>query len=142
MKTYVCGLTGKKDTLEEKLDKSRLAGIKNIFLTGIAGLAFFTASPLGYAAGADLAWDAPTGGGAVQGYKIYWKASGGRYSDENSMDAGNRTRETVSGLDENKLYYFIVKAYNNAGLSPASNEVVWSYSDTTPPMQVTGVKVF
>jgi len=100
----------------------------------------FTAVPFIHAAGVDLAWDAPMSGGAVAGYKVYWKAAGGSYSDANSMGVVGKTNCTVSGLDEAKQYYFVVKAYNDAGLSPASNEVSWSYSDSTPPSQVQGVK--
>jgi hypothetical protein len=93
-----------------------------------------------YAAGVDLAWDAPKDGGPVEGYHIYWKVVDGSYSDNNSMTVAGKTSETVSALDESKSYKFIVKAYNSAGLSPASNEVTWSYADTTPPLQVQGVK--
>ena len=113
---------------------------KKLFSMGMAMLIFFTAVPFIHAAGVDLAWDAPNEGGAVAGYKIYWKTIGGSYSDANSMSVIGKTKSTVSGLDENNQYYFIVKAYNDAGLSPASNEVSWSYSDSTPPTQVQGVK--
>jgi len=100
----------------------------------------FAMVPSIHAAGVDLAWDAPTSGGAVAGYKVYWKVAGGGYSDSNSMSLVGKTSCTVSGLDETKQYYFIVKAYNDAGVGPASNEVTWSYSDSTPPIQVQGVK--
>lgn len=110
-----------------------------LIVVGAAVLMFFTGVTFIHAAGVDLAWDAPTAGGAVAGYKVYWKASGGGYSDANSMSVAG-TSCTVSGLDETRQYYFIVKAYNDAGMSPASNEVAWSYSDATPPVQVQGVQ--
>jgi len=113
---------------------------RRLIFIGTAILMFFAFVPFIHAAGVDLAWDAPTAGGAVAGYKVYWKAAGGSYSDANSMSViGNRSC-TVSGLDETRQYYFIVKAYNDAGMSPASNEVTWSYSDATPPIQVKGVQ--
>ena len=109
-------------------------------IISISILIFFAVVPFIHAAGVDLAWDAPGGGGAVTGYKVYWKAAGGSYSDANSMSVVGKTSCTVSGLDETRQYYFVVKAYNDAGMSPASNEVAWSYSDATPPIQVSGVK--
>jgi hypothetical protein len=112
---------------------------RKIFFIGTMMMFFFAAISSIHAAGVDLAWDPPTDGGAVEGYRIYWKAAGSSYNDTNSMSVIGKTSETVSSLDESKTYNFIVKAYNTAGLSPASNEVVWSYSDTTPPFQVQGV---
>jgi hypothetical protein len=112
---------------------------RKLISIGTAVLMFFSFVPFLRAAGVDLAWEAPTSGGAVTGYKVYWKAAGGSYSDANSMSATG-IKCTVSGLDETKQYYFIVKAYNDAGMGPASNEVIWSYSDSTPPVQVQGVK--
>lgn len=108
---------------------------------GAVMLIFFGAVPFIYAAGADLAWDAPIKGGAVTGYKVYWKTAGGNYSDANSITVVGKMNCTVSQLDETKQYYFIVRAYNDSGMSAASNEVIWSYSDSTPPVQVQGVKV-
>jgi len=113
--------------------------IRKLIFIAVSVLILFAAVPFIYAAGVDLAWDAPASGGAVEGYKIYWKAAGGSYSDANSMSVTGKSC-TVSGLDEAKQYYFVVKAYNAAGLSPSSNEVTWSYSDSTPPVQVQGVQ--
>jgi len=113
---------------------------RKLIFIGTAILIFFMAVPYIHAAGVDLAWDAPSTGGPLTGYKVYWKAAGGSYSDENSLGVVGKISCTVSGLDETKQYYFIVKAYNDAGMGPASNEVAWSYSDSTPPIQVQGVR--
>jgi hypothetical protein len=113
---------------------------RRLIFIGTVILMFFAVVPFIHAAGVDLAWDAPASGGAVTGYKVYWKAAGGSYGDANSMGVTGKTGCTVSGLDETKQYYFIVKAYNDAGMSPASNEVSWSYADSTPPIQVQGVQ--
>ena len=111
---------------------------KKIFFFGIALLFFIGLAPYTHAAGVTLAWDKPTEGGPVEGYKLYWRTSSGSYSDTNSITIAGQdsTSETVSGLDENETYYFIVKAYNNGGasLSDSSNVVEWSSSDTTPPL--------
>jgi len=112
------------------------------FIMAMIVMFFLGITPFVYAAGVDLAWDAPKDGGPVEGYHIYWKVVDGSYSDANSINVGGKTSETVSELDESKSYKFIVKAYNSAGVGPASNEVVWSYSDATPPLQVHGVSVY
>ena len=87
-----------------------------------------------YARGAsvNLTWDAPDNEDEVTGYKIYWSTTSGSYSDLDSIDIVGETRATISGIDDSKKYYFIVRAYNDAGIGPASNEVSWS--DTTAPM--------
>jgi hypothetical protein len=115
---------------------------RKIFISAMMALFFFWGIPGVQAAGVDLSWDAPKDGGPVEGYRIYWKTAGGSYNSTNSMAVVGKTSETVSSLDESKAYNFIVKAYNSAGSGSASNEVTWSYSDTTPPFQVKGVSVF
>jgi hypothetical protein len=110
------------------------------FIMATMAMFFWGIISFAHAAGVDMAWDAPKSGGPVEGYYIYWKVADGSYSDANKMTVNGKTSETVSSLDESKTYKFIVKAYNSAGVGPASNEVAWSYSDTTPPFQVQGVK--
>lgn len=116
---------------------------KKIFCFGIALLFFMAFASYIHAAGVTLAWDKPTDGGPVEGYKLYWRTSSGSYNDANSITIAGEdsTSETVSGLDENETYYFIVRAYNNGGanLSDPSNVVEWSSSDTTPPLPPEGV---
>ncbi len=118
-----------KEGLGEKFEKAIMIGI-SIFL--------FAAFPYySHAAGVTLAWDAPSGGGAVTGYNLYYGTSSGSYP--NKVGAINSTQYVVSGLDEDKVYYFIVKAYNDAGESGPSNMVAWRYRDTTPPLPPGGV---
>ena len=114
--------------------------IKKILTSGMGFLFFLLTATFIHAEGVDLAWDPPVEGGPVEGYYLYWKASGGSYSDANRMDVSG-TSATVSGLDGSTEYNFIVKAYNGGGanIGPASNEITWSYSDTTPPLAPTGV---
>ena len=116
---------------------------KKIFTLGVGLFFLLVTAPYIYGAGVDLAWDAPTEGGPVEGYYLYWKTSGGSYSDGNRLNVVGKTSETVSGLSESEEYDFIVKAYNGDGanLSPASNEITWSYTDTTPPLPPEGVSV-
>ena len=115
---------------------------RRLIAIGTAVFLFFAAVTFLHGADVDLAWDSPSEGGAVEGYKIYWKEAGGSYNDTDSMRVNGATSGTVSGLDESNTYYFIVEAYNAAGFSPPSNEVVCSYSDTTPPNPPQDVSVY
>ena len=61
---------------------------KKIFSFGIGLLFLLITAPYIYGAGVDLAWNAPTEGGPVEGYYLYWKTSSGSYSDANRIAAG------------------------------------------------------
>lgn len=91
-----------------------------------------------YAAGVTLAWNAPTGGGTVKGYNLYYGTSNGNFP--NKVSGINNTQHIISGLAEDKVYYFVVKAYNDQGESGPSNMITWKYSDTTPPLPPFGVQ--
>ncbi len=71
---------------------------------------------------ATLAWD-PVPDTDVTGYKIYYGTSSGTYP--NVVDAGNVTTYSLTTLTDCTLYYFAVKAYDQAGnISVAySNEI-------------------
>src|SRR5215831_835438 len=69
----------------------------------------------------NLAWDASTDTN-VTGYLVKWGTRTGNYTS--SMDVGNRTTWTVSGLTTDQKYFFVVTSYTAAGLSSGpSNEV-------------------
>ncbi len=92
------------------------------------------------ASAATLAWDASSG--TVQGYRVYYgTTSGGPYPT--SASAGTSTSYSLNSLplQQSVNYYFVVRAYNQAGESPNSNQVSYSASDTTPPAPPQGVKV-
>ncbi|MCC2686834.1 MAG: hypothetical protein K0R75_3733 [Paenibacillaceae bacterium] len=55
------------------------------------------------------------------GYKIVYGTTSGSYPNE--IDVGNVLGYTVTGLTGSTPYYFAVKAYNDIGTSPASNEL-------------------
>jgi hypothetical protein len=73
-----------------------------------------------------LKWDANSEPD-IAGYKVYYKpnSSGQPSGDYNVMiDVKNVTSKTVEGLDDSKIYYFAVTAYDTSGLeSDFSNEV-------------------
>lgn len=79
---------------------------------------------LGHAAEVTLSWD-KNAESDVAGYKVFSGTSSGNYT--NSIDVGNWTTCTISGLQEGKTYYYAAKAYNTAGQeSGFSNEVSYS----------------
>jgi len=96
------------------------------FLVFFAGLSLpLLAAASVYAAAVDLAWDPPVpgDGGEVIGYIVYGSTTEGDYSDPVAVEIVEETFATVSGLDETRTYYFVVKAYNCAGIGDPSNEI-------------------
>ena len=75
-----------------------------------------------------LSWTVPSsnGGSAITGYNVYYGTSPG-HEGSKPLNAKpfppNAFTATVSGLTKGVKYYFVVKAINAKGLSPASNEV-------------------
>jgi len=68
-----------------------------------------------------LAWDSSASSG-VAGYRVYMGTRSGSYTS--SVQAGNSTTSTISGLAMGTKYYFAVKAYNASGVESAfSNEI-------------------
>jgi hypothetical protein len=60
---------------------------------------------------ASLAWD-PVSDTDLAGYRVYYGTSPGSYTQ--SVDVGNVTQATISGLTDCTTYYFGVKAYDTA----------------------------
>lgn len=82
-----------------------------------------------------FAWD-PSPSPNVGGYMLYYGTSGSNYSS--TVDAGNATNFTVSGLSPNSTYYFSVLAYSTNNVdSDFANQVVYSLPSlpviTAPP---------
>lgn len=74
----------------------------------------------------ELAWSAPTsdGGSPISAYKVYeGTTAGGESSTPVDCAAITATSCVVSDLTSAQQYYFVVKAVNAYGDSPASNEV-------------------
>ncbi|HZC80870.1 MAG TPA: fibronectin type III domain-containing protein, partial [Nitrospiraceae bacterium] len=74
-------------------------------LTALCSLA----PALSSAAQVTLAWDANTEPD-LAGYKLYYGFSSGSY--QFSVDVGNRTTYTLTGLLDGRIYYFAATAYN------------------------------
>src|SRR5437899_10243933 len=83
------------------------------------------------AAQVTLAWD-PNTEPDLAGYKLYYGTSSGTY--QFSVDVGNLTNYTRSGLLEGRIYYFAATAYNSSlDESGFSNEASKAIADVAPP---------
>lgn len=111
-------------------------------IIGLFGIGlFFLATMIPYTAFSEpkLAWDSSSG--EVDGYRIYYGATQGNYS--NHKDVGVVTEYSLNNLplQEGITYYFIARAYNSAGESGDSNWVSWKVSDSTAPAPVQSVNI-
>src|SRR2546426_10470198 len=89
------------------------------------------APALSSAAQVTLAWD-PNTEPDLAGYKLYYGTSSGSY--QFSVDVGNLTSYTLSGLLEGRIYYFAATAYNSSlDESGFSNEASKAIADVAPP---------
>lgn len=104
-------------------------GAKQRFLIGkwimaslMVGGLLFSWSPASFSKQVTLAWDANTER-SLGGYRIYYGLASRSYVT--SVDVGNQTSYTLSGLEEGWTYYFAVTAYNvrKTFESDFSNEV-------------------
>jgi len=86
-----------------------------------------------------LIWN-PSIDSNVAGYKIYYGAASGVYT--NTIDVGNVTNVTISGLVPYTTYYFAAKSYDSYGvLSDFSNEtklMVYPPATVSPASNVKG----
>src|SRR5438876_3514089 len=102
-----------------------------LFVTCALTALCFLAPALSSAAQVTLAWD-PNTETDLAGYKLYYGLSSGSYPS--SVDVGNLTSYTLSGLLEGQIYYFAATAYNSSlGESGFSNEASKALADVTPP---------
>jgi PKD repeat protein len=95
-------------------------------------LALLLFSGNSFAGTVNLAWD-PSISSSVGGYKIAYGTSTSNYTS--TVDAGNKTSYSVSGLQDGAKYFFAVKAYdtNKTTESAYSNEINATVPTTTTP---------
>src|SRR3989442_4465224 len=102
-----------------------------VFVACVLTVLCALAPALSSAAQVTLTWDANTDQD-LAGYKLYYGTSSRSY--QLSVDVGNVTSYTLSGLLEGQIYYFAATAYtvshNESGFS---NEVSKAIADVTPP---------
>lgn len=74
-------------------------------------------------------WDANKS--TPEGYQLYGREEGQYYYDDNPWWQGDSTftQCTIDGLRENKIYFFIVKAFIGDNMSGDSNEVRYACGD-------------
>jgi hypothetical protein len=81
-----------------------------------------------------LAWD-PNIEPDLAGYIAYWGTSSGNYPY--LTDVGNNTTHTITGLEEDRVYYFAITAYDSEyNESDYSDEL--TYAVTSPETYVSG----
>jgi hypothetical protein len=80
-----------------------------------------------HAAQVTLAWDASLG--PVAGYKVYYGTTSDNY--DYSVNVGNFTSCTISGIQEGATYYFATTAHNDIGESDYSEEIAYTIPITT-----------
>jgi len=71
---------------------------------------------------AHFTWQANPSSENILGYRIYYGTTQGAYP--NQVECGNVTDYKVTDLVENVTYYLVVRAYNQYGESPDSNEEI------------------
>jgi fibronectin type 3 domain-containing protein len=82
-----------------------------------------------------LAWDVNTESD-LAGYKVYYGTSSKSYAG--SVDAGNATTYTLTGLTQGQTYYICVTAYNKSNAeSRYSGEVTGVAVEPTLPVSGT-----
>ena len=90
------------------------------------GLFYVLLSSMASAAPVTLAWD-PVSDSDLAGYKLYYGNASGQYSF--SVNVSDTTTTSLSGLDQNRIYYIAVTAYDTSGNeSGFSNEVSYDLS--------------
>jgi Fibronectin type III domain/FG-GAP-like repeat len=99
-----------------------MAFIPRIVALGAIGLLFLgSLSQAQAASSVNLAWN-PSPSPGIAGYYLYYGTSSGSYPQV--INVGNTTVATVPNLGPGQTYYFVVTAYNTAGLQSApSNQV-------------------
>jgi hypothetical protein len=97
-------------------------------------------SGTGLAAQVQLAWDANTEPD-LAGYRVFSHRTNGSYDYSSPTWSGTENSCTLENLDEGSGYYFVVRAFNTAGVeSGDSNEAYYSVpqSQNTPPIANAG----
>jgi hypothetical protein len=103
----------------------RTHALRGIVLTLAAGLALAQSALC-----ASFGWD-PNTETNIAGYRLYYGTASGNYTQ--SVDVGNVTQATLSGLTGGSTYYAAVAAYNTAALEGTkSTEVSFTAAVTTP----------
>jgi hypothetical protein len=97
--------------------------------TLLSGILFLAAASPQAAQSVTLAWNGSSGP-SLAGYRVHEGTSTGTYTK--TIDVGNHTQATILDLTAGQTYYFVVGAYNTAGVESAySNEIRFTATATT-----------
>jgi hypothetical protein len=108
MKFKICGKAVRKTVTH-----------KAILTAGALALALFLGPQARAVQSVGLGWNPVS---SVAGYALYYGSASGNYSSR--VDVGTNLTTTIAGLTEGKTNYFVVTAYNSAGVEgPPSPEV-------------------
>jgi len=94
-------------------------------------LALLTAASSQARESVTLAWNGSSGPN-LAGYRVHEGTSTRTYTK--TIDVGNNTEATISDLTAGRTYYFVVSAYNTAGVESAySNEICFTATAAPSP---------
>ncbi|MHB1156682.1 MAG: PA14 domain-containing protein [Phycisphaerales bacterium] len=132
--TDLSGLTDLQNTTSTVTFRIYLFGLGNYQWSGLGGIGqdvIINGSYVPLVPAAPTLNNADGGDGSVtlnwsgvplaDGYKIRYGTASGNYT--HTLDVGNVTNHTLTGLTNDQPYFFAVDAYNLGGESPASNEL-------------------
>ena len=87
---------------------------------------------------ATLKWH--TGSSIAEGYYVFGREEGRNYDYSQPWWQGDNTFAecTIDELDENKTYFFVIRAYSGDATSADSNEVRFSYNDPSDDDSISG----
>ncbi|MGD9364530.1 MAG: fibronectin type III domain-containing protein [Desulfobacteraceae bacterium] len=78
-----------------------------------------------------LSWDPNST--TPDGYRLFQRESGSTYDYNDYSDVGQQTSYTVSGLTDDTIYHFVVRAYVGSEESGDSNEAVFNCGSGSAP---------
>jgi hypothetical protein len=126
--------------LQKRDDMIRFFTAKRIFLVFI--LLSLTGIPLTSQAdcGVTLQWDTSDQAQVLEGYQVFGREEGQDYDYDVPWWQGDSTFNqcTIDSLDENKTYFFVVRAFAGDNMSTDSNEVRYAASDNANGSTVSG----
>lgn len=104
----------------------RLSSLRLFYLLPL--LIIFLSTSNAFSGDVSLEWD-PSIEPNVSGYKMYYGTSSGDYTY--TVDVGNYTTCTISGLEEGNTYYFATTAYDFSGNEADYSNEVFKYIPKT-----------
>jgi hypothetical protein len=109
-------------------------------VTLLSVIPFLAAATSQAAQSVTLAWN-PSSGPNLAGYRVHEGTFSGVYIQ--TIDVGNLTTATISNLTAGFTYYFVVSAYNTAGVeSGPSNEVAFTAAAGSSPGSPQSLSLF